>query len=188
MPVFKPFGGHDYGYDKTSHAVISWAMWAGATNGTFFIDPLEAIVVLAGALYLQEHPKLWQDEDDEKHMGSGASAVRNVQAGYCMYHCFFKGRREYPVLLPSYIAIGSNLYATQAEDEHATPPVLYAHDAHYKAMFLGLGAAFLLDMVRYHKRGGKGWWVDMVLPFFAGFAMYTTQSAKEERRRPQSVS
>ena len=189
MPDFKPFGGHNYGgYDKTSDTVISWSVWAAATYGSFSIDPLEAAAVLGTALYIQEHPKLWQDDDDEKHMGNCASAVHNMQAGYCMYHVFYKGRnhfdnkRDVMPALAAHMELISNLYATWVEDEKATPPVLYAHDAHYKGMFLGMAAAFLLDCVRPHKRGGKNTLWDMALPPLSGLVLYLTQYAKEKRR------
>jgi len=189
MPDFKPFGGHNYGgYEYASDTVISWTVWLLATYGSFYIDPIEAGGILAGALYLQEHPEIWMDEDDETFMGNGASAVHNVQAGYCMYHTFFKGRREPMIWVPAHAELFADIYCTYAEDTKANPPILYAHDAHYMGMFLGMAAAFVLDWVRPHKKGGPTAIWQKWLPFLAGFTMYKVQSNKEEARKAQLPS
>ena len=84
--------------------------------------------------------------------------------------------------LAAHMELISNLYATLVEDEKAVPPILYAHDAHYKGMFLGMAAAFLLDCVRPHKRGGKNTILGMILPPLSFAVLYLSQALKEKRR------
>ena len=95
---FRPFGGWDYGYDKEYQVAASWTIWALVTWGTLSIDKLEGAAVLAGSLAYTEQvtakgPRRW---------GNGASWVHNVQAGYCWYHYFIKGRRDLAVALGSW--------------------------------------------------------------------------------------
>ena len=182
----KPFGGWDYGYSEMYQVYGSWSIWAMVTWGSFFIDPLEAAAILGGGMYLMEHPHQipFMDWDDENHWSAGSSYVHNVQAGYCWYHYFFKGRREWPVFMGTWAElVGDGAAVAEELQEDKT---MYAHDAHYKGAFLGMAAAFALDMIRPHKKGRPISKLLLGVPALTLYMMYHQQQKKENdpsRRR-----
>ena len=157
---WKPFGITDYGYDEQYKTVSSWIIWALVTWGSFTINPIEAGLLLAGSVAAQEYRA-----QDHETLGwrSGASWVHNIQAGYCWYHHFIKGRQEWGTVLGSYAELTGDLGAIL--EEYASGKNKYNHHAHYQAASIGIAVAFLMDMISKNKKGTKfSWWYKAV-PF-----------------------
>ena len=176
---WKPFGGWDYGYPEMYMVYGSWSIWAMVTWGSFFIDPLEAAALLGAGFYLAEHPQMipGMDRSDDVTWGAGSSYVHNLQAGYCWYHYFFKGRREWPVFMGTWSELAGDAWAVVEEMQEEHP--MYAHDAHYMGAFLGLASAWLLDMVRPHKKGRPFSALLLGVPALTLGLMYWQQQKKE---------
>ena len=140
---WKPFGAADYGYDELYQTLSSFTIWAAVTWGSFSIDPYEAAAILAASIFKTErdarNPELM-------HHGTGASWVHNVQAGYCWYHYFYKGRNTWPVFLGSWAEVLGDMGAVAQEKMEGHR--LYSHKAHREGAAIGFVAALLLDQLR----------------------------------------
>ena len=166
---WKPFGFVDYGYDEAYMTISSFIIWASVTWGSISVDMLEGIAVLAGSL-------LWTEYNTRTHFGkggvgwgTGASWVHNVQAGYCWYHYFVKGQRQWPLFLGSWAEMAGDLGAVGEELYRGYP--MYSHKAHYEGATIGMAAAFLLDMIN-KKKGKKRSFFWKVIPFAAIATLY----------------
>jgi len=180
--TWRPFGFWDYGYPEMYMVYGSWSIWAMVTWGSFFVDPLEAAAILGYGFYVQENPeKMLFMGRDKNHWGSGSSYVHNLQAGYCWYHYFIKGRREWPVFLGTWAEIAGDLAAVGEEVQKDA--IMYAHDAHYKAAFLGLIAGFVLDMIRPHKKGRPLSMLWLGVPALTLGIMYNQHQKNNRKRR-----
>lgn len=153
--VWKPFDGWNYGYPEDYMTYSSWLIWALVTCGSISINPVEAGLVLAGSLFVQENPELHKLLISKERIGSGASYVHNVQAGYCWYHYFLKNKRSWPVFLGTWSEIAGDLGAVGEEilrGEH-----VYGHQVHYNGALQGMALAFMFDRIqgnkslKYHK-------------------------------------
>ena len=167
---WKPFGNVDYGYGELYQSASSWTIWALVTYGSFSISPIEAAAILGGAVLYSESI----DYDTKPHyFGTGASWVHNVQAGYCWYHYFVKGRKEWPVWLGTWAEMAGDIGAV-AEEKLRGDIVLYNHKAHYQGASIGMAAAFLFDLIN-KKKGSQTslWWKS--IPLLALSAMYYQQ-------------
>jgi hypothetical protein len=159
---WKPFGNVDYGYDEQYMTVVSFTIWALVTWGSLSVDPWEASALLAGLI-------AWSESSTTETMGAGASYIHNVQAGYCWYHYFVKGQRQWPLFLGSWAEMAGDMGAIAQElmdDEE-----LYSHLAHYRGAALGLTLAFLTDMMR-PKKGKSRSLLWKSAPFLAIAIMY----------------
>ena len=147
----KPFGFADYGYPELYMTASSFTIWALVTWGSISVNPLQAMVVLVGALVYNEYkPKA----------GYGASWVHNVQAGYCWYHHFIKGKTQLPLVLGSWAEITGDMGAI-AEEMYQNKS-LYSHKAHYQGATVGFITAMLLD--RFNFSAKPTLW--KTIPFF----------------------
>ena len=140
---WKPFHYGDYGYQNFYQTASSFTIWALVTWGSFSVNPLQAILVLVGALVYNEYrvrtgPLGW---------GTGASWVHNVQAGYCWYHHFIKGKTQLPLVLGSWAEITGDLGAVV--EEIYQKKSMYSHKAHYQGGIVGFIAAMLLDRFNF---------------------------------------
>jgi hypothetical protein len=140
---WKPFGAHDYGYDELYQTVSSFTIWAAVTWGSFTIDPYEAAAILASAIYYSERKA---KKPEAMVWGTGASWIHNVQAGYCWYHYYFKGRNEWPVFLGTWAEMAGDMGAV-AQEKWAGHR-MYSHKAHREGLSIGFGTALLLDKLR----------------------------------------
>ena len=170
---WKPFGAMDYGYGEQYQSVSSWIIWALVTWGSFEINPLEAAALLGGSV-------LWSEKGartpEAMRWGTGASWVHNVQAGYCWYHYFVKGRRGWGVFLGSMAETAGNLGAVL--QEYIEDSSLYSHKAHYEGASIGIAAAFLMDMVSRKKVGRRNHWLFMMIPFAIIAVLYYAEKQK----------
>ena len=157
---WKPFHNADYGYDHLYMTVSSFIIWALVTWGSFSINPYEATAILAGSLAYTEYRV-------GDRWGTGASWVHNVQAGYCWYHYFVKGRKELGVMLGSLAELAGDGGAVI--EELLRGQKLYSHKAHYEGATTGMLIAFLLDML-FPKKAGRTnvFWQLLPLTFIAG--------------------
>ena len=135
--AFKPFGGWNYSYSKDYQRNCSFIIWAAVTAGSLAVDWREAALVLGGSLWAQETIRKTARE------GNGASWVHNVQAGYLLYHVYFRNnRRLLPllgVLAEAVGDVGAVVQEYVLEDEE------YGHYAHAEGLAVGLAAGWLLD-------------------------------------------
>ena len=172
----KLFGLWDYGYQTTEEIIGSTLTWLLVTWGSFSIDKLEAILILGIALYLQETYA-------NTYYGNGSSWVHNVQAGYCWYHYFIRGRRNWPVFLGSMSELLSDFGAIALELKQGE--FLYSHKAHWRGASEGMFAAFLFDMFRPKKSGKKHSVLIRSIPFIAivtmGIRSYVTGETQQIR-------
>ena len=164
---WKPFGAHDYGYDEKYMTVSSWTIWAAVTWGSFSIDPYEAAAILAASIYKSERDA---KKPDEMIFGTGASWVHNVQAGYCWYHYFFKGRNEWPVFLGAWAEMAGDMGAVVQEKMEGHP--MYSHKAHREGAAIGFATALILDKLR-PKPGKKTSMLWKALPLLAIGYLFT---------------
>ena len=158
---WKPFGNYDYGYDKKERTAVSFSIWAFVTYGSFSVDPFEAALLLGNALYQVE-----KRDYVKQPQGTGASWVHNIQAGYCWYHYFVKGNRTWPLFLGAWSELAVDV-GVVALDEPAID-----HKAHYEGASIGMGMAFLFDLLRRKtdKNSSLLW---KSLPFLAiGYMMW----------------
>ncbi len=156
---WKPFGYADYGYPEQYQSLSSWTIWALVTWGSFAINPVEAGLLLAGSIAWSEYEAR---KPEAMSYGTGASWVHNVQAGYCWYHHFIKGRKELGTILGSYAEVVGDLGAYLEEfvnDKH------YSHKAHLRGAAIGIAAAFLMDLWSKNKKGKNFAWWYKVIPF-----------------------
>jgi len=170
------FGGWDYGYDETYQVVSSWLTWALVTWGSFSIDIIEAGLILGVAFFMQEHDVPGLEKEDQ----NGASWIHNVQAGYCWYHYFVKGRRDWPVFLGTWSEVAGDLGAIA--EELSENRMLYSHKAHYFGAAEGMSLAFLFDMFRPKKQFKKRGWLMFVVPFAVMVAMFLKDKDKGSMR------
>ena len=159
--ILRPLGGWNYGYREDYQVYSSWTIWALTMWGAISHDYIEGIGLLAGAMYLNEHEwarsALIHNEDGVTVLGSGASWVHNVMAGYCWYHYYIKGKNSIPLRLGSWAELAGNLGAVIQETIQGVR--LYSHEAHYKGAAEGMTVAWALDMLRGKRGGGWGeWW------------------------------
>ena len=150
---WKPFGYVDYGYDKAYMTVSSWTIWALVTWGSISVDMLEGVAVLAGSLMWSEYNTKTYFSKGTLGWGTGASWVHNVQAGYCWYHYFVKGQRQWPLFLGSWAEMAGDLGAV-AQEVFVSGHPMYSHKAHYEGASIGMTIAFLLDIIN-PKKGEK---------------------------------
>jgi hypothetical protein len=143
--MFRPFGLQDYGYPNDKEVVASWATWALTTWGSFSVDPLEGIGILATSMILQEN-NTFVKFFITNNMGTGASWVYNVQAGYCWYHYFIKQNYNQGLLLGSYAALIGDVGSVASDTIYGENMV--NHESHAKGAALGVAVALLLDRVR----------------------------------------
>ena len=146
---WKPFGGADYGYPERSDLVISWTKWALVTWGSASVDIYEAVGLLAGAVALNEYEARkdkYKGPDGEN--ASGASFVHNIQGGYCSYHYFWKGQKQWPLWLGTWASVGGNMAAIAKEIKEGER--MYSHKAHAVGHSIGFVVALLLDRLRPH--------------------------------------
>ena len=175
---WKPFGFVDYGYDERYQTIASFIIWAAVTWGSISVDTLEGIAVLAGSLLWTEYntrEKL--NKGGDTRWGTGASWVHNVQAGYCWYHYFVKGQRQWPLFLGSWAEMAGDLGAVGEELYRGHP--MYSHKAHYQGATIGMAAAFLLDMIN-KKKGKKRSFFWKVIPFAAIATLYFRNMEREK--------
>jgi hypothetical protein len=184
--IFKPFGKWDYGYESDTVCYISWLHWVINTWGSFKIDYIEAAAILGIALYLQEHPEWWPEGHQA---GTGASYVYNVQGGYCWYHYFVRGRKDWSTWLASWSTVATNIGATfedfglpslDTTDQAYKQPV--HHWAHMVGVSEGLSAAFLFEALRPKKGKSRGW-LFLLIPFVTIGIIYM---AEQERKKELS--
>ena len=142
---WKPFGIMDYGYDKAYNTAASFFIWAMVTLGSFSIDPYEAAAILAGSVAWSEW-SLAKTPIEDIRIGTGASWIHNVQAGYCWYHYFWKGRTEWPVWLGAWAEMAGDMGAVA--EEKIRGQRMYSHKAHREAASLGFALGLLLDKLR----------------------------------------
>ena len=135
--AFKPFGGWNYSYSKDYMRNCSFIFWAAVTAGSLAVDWREAALVLGGSLWAQEtiHAKSW---------GSGASWVHNVQAGYLLYHVYFRNNRRLLPLL-GVLAEAAGDVGAVLQEYVLQHDVNYSHYAHAEGLAVGLAAGWLLD-------------------------------------------
>ena len=158
--VLRPLGGWNYGYDEDYMCYSSWLIWALTTWGAVSNDYLEGLGLLAGAMYLNEQKwareTLIHSEMEVKTLGSGASWVHNVMAGYCWYHYYGKGKNSIPLRAASWAEIAGDLGAIVEETAMGT---LYSHEAHYKGSMEGFAVAWALDILKGGRLKLSGqWW------------------------------
>ena len=158
---FKPFGGWDYGYNELYQVVCSFVIWALVTYSSIKINPVEGVVILAGALIKQE--------TEERRWGNGASYVHNIQAGYCWYHYFIKNNPD--GFWGSWAEMAGDLGAVF--QEFVLKGAGYSHKAHYEGAITGMVIAFLFDMLRGLKVPTLGRWA--LAPILANIIMYTAE-------------
>lgn len=143
--IFRPLGGQDYGYETDFKVGSSWLIWALVSWGSISVDPLEGISLLALSMLAQESDSFKKYFINET-MGTGASWVHNVQAGYCWYHYFVKKHEGLGLMLGTYAELLGDMGAVGQElfegKQH------YSHEAHYKGVAIGMVAARLLDALR----------------------------------------
>ena len=173
---WKPFGFVDYGYDKLYMTASSFIIWAAVTWGSISVDMIEGIGLLAGLLAYSEYFTKRDFDTPRQQFGTGASWVHNVQAGYCWYHYFVKGQRQWPLFLGAWAEMAGDLGAVAEElmrDRH-----MYSHYAHYNGATWGMAIAFLLDMIR-PKKGKKRSLLWKAIPFAAIATLYFRNKAKD---------
>jgi len=172
----KLFGLWDYGYQTTEEIIGSLVTWFFVSWGSFSISKIESILILAIALYIQEMKPA-------PYYQNGSSWVHNVQAGYCWYHYFIRGRRNWPVFLGSMSELLSDFGAIAGELNQGE--FLYSHKAHWRGASEGMIAAFLFDMFRPKKTGKKHGVFLRTIPFIAILVMvfrsYVTRTTQKFR-------
>jgi hypothetical protein len=175
--MFRPLGGQDYGYEKDYQVVSSWFIWLLTTWGSISVDPLEGIGILALSMIAQENDTFKKYFITDA-MGTGASWVHNVQAGYCWYHYFIKKHKGLGLMLGTYAELVANLGAVGQEIVEGKP--LYSHEAHVKGLVMGMVVARLLDAVRgkNKKFSAKG----LTIPTAAVLVMMLKQFTKPTQR------
>jgi hypothetical protein len=151
---WKPFGFADYGYQKFYQTGSSFTIWALVTLGSISVNPVHAILVLVGALVINEF-------SIQRHDGTGASWVHNVQAGYCWYHHFIKGKTQLPLVLGSWAEIIGDLGAI-VEEMYQKKGIMYNHKVHMTGAIEGFITAMLLD--RFNFSAKPTLW--KAIPFF----------------------
>ena len=136
--AFKPFGGWNYSYSEDYQRNCSFIIWAAVTAGSLAVDWREAALVLGGSLWAQETIRAVDS------WGNGASWVHNVQAGYLLYHVYFRNNRRLLPLLGVLAEAAGDVGAVLQEYvlQHA---VNYSHYAHAEGLAVGLAAGWLLD-------------------------------------------
>ena len=148
-----PFGGWNYGYKENYQNISSWTIWALVTWGSFSESIPEAAALLGISMYAQEDVdgSLYQTIGgmEKDSTSSGASWVHNIQAGYCWWHYFFRGKRTWPLALASWAETAGNFGAIAEELMEDKP--LYSHEAHANGAAVGMMAAALLEMARPRK-------------------------------------
>ena len=155
-----PFGGWNYGYKEDYQKISSWTIWALVTWGSFSESIPEAAALLGISMYAQENvdgslfKTLGGIEWDDT--SSGASWVHNIQAGYCFWHYFFRGKRTWPLALASWAEAAGNFGAIA--EELIEDKRLYHHEAHANGAGLGMMAAALLEMARPRKGKKTSLW------------------------------
>ena len=157
---WKPFGVADYGYPEQYQTVSSFFIWALVTWGSFAINPVEASVLLAGSVAWKEYSSSFPEA---MRWGTGASWVHNIQAGYCWYHHFVKGRQELGTVLGSYAEITGDLGAIV--QEYMEGRQMYSHKAHIEGASIGIAAAFLMDQWSRNRQGARFSWLYKAVPF-----------------------
>ena len=140
---FKPFGGWNYSYGEKYQKYSSFTIWAFVTAGSLAVDWREAAIILGGSLWAQETIK------NKGQWGSGASWVHNIQAGYCLYHYWFKNNKKMLVFLGVLAEAAGDIGAVIEEKMYGTN---YSHYAHGEGLVIGLISAFLLDQMFKTKR------------------------------------
>jgi hypothetical protein len=159
---WKPFGFGDYGYPEFYMTASSFTIWALVTWGSVSVNPLQAILVLVGALLYNEYYLVPMYEG-----AYGASWVHNVQAGYCWYHHFIKGKTQLPLVLGSWAEIAGDLGAI-AQEMYQKKGVMYNHKIHMHGATVGFIAAMLLD--RFNFSAKPTLWKS--IPFFVVGALF----------------
>ena len=135
--AFKPFGGWNYSYSEDYQRNCSFIIWAAVTAGSLAVDWREAALVLGGSLWAQETVK-------NSPGSNGASWVHNVQAGYLLYHVYFRNNRRLLPLL-GVLAEAAGDVGAVVQEYVLKHDVHYGHYAHAEGLAVGLVAGWLLD-------------------------------------------
>ena len=136
--AFKPFGGWNYSYPKEYMRNCSFIIWGAVTAGSLAVDWREAALVLGGSM--------WAQENRTDSWGNGASWVHNIQAGYLVYHVYFRGNKRWlPFLGVLAEAVGDT--GAVLQEYVLKHDVSYSHYAHAEGLAIGLAAGWCLDRV-----------------------------------------
>jgi hypothetical protein len=165
---WKPFGNMDYGYGEAYQTYSSFTIWALVTWGSFSVSPIQAALVLGGSVAYAEY-------NAGPQIGTGASWIHNVQAGFCWYHYFIKGQKQLPLALGSWAEIAGDLGAV-AEEWIKDKGKIYSHIAHYEGASIGIVIAMLLD--RFNFSSKPTLW--KAVPFAAIALMYYRSDPKRK--------
>ena len=143
--AWRPFGGYNYGYPNRWENISSWTIWALVTVGSLAVDWREALIVLGGSLWANEkgHPLTRKHVEDGGTLGSGASWVHNIQAGYCLYHWYYD---------PAKILVELAVAAELSGDLTAAYIGNYADDVHAEGVVEGIVAAWILDKFVFNNK------------------------------------
>ena len=78
--------------------------------------------------------------------GNGASWVHNIQAGYLLYHVYFRGNKRWLPFL-GVLAEAAGDTGAVLQEYVLKHDVSYGHYAHAEGLAIGLAAGWLLDQL-----------------------------------------